>query len=477
MSDHVEARWAEIFDPRYLPATTILCLGVALFAFNAFLSSTALPSAVNELQGVELISWATTLYLVFAIVGGAGAVIVKERLGSRWALLSMALVFLVGSLIAATAAGMPQVLVGRAVQGLGEGVVAALCFALIPELYPNRLVPKVFGMQAVIWAIAGFGGPAGAGALTEFVSWRATFLVNVPLVLVFCLMVLRVVPAGTSGVVRAGFPGVRLTAIGGGILMIAIASILPFAPAMGLTVFAALVLAWAIRRDRRSVAPLTPSGAFWSNTALGPGFWVVLLMPVAGAVTAVYLVMLLQQLWGYGPTLAGAVGAIMAIGWSFSSVAVANVRKRSTRKVLIRTGPVLLAVGLFGVFMGLQLHLPPLLMIAQALIGMGFGISNGYTMLSLIESSSAEDRDRTSALIPTTQSAGNAIGAAIAGLAANAAGYAVATTEPEVLASIVPLFATGIAIAILAAIAAFAMVQRVQLSPEVLAEQAVPAAR
>src|SRR5690606_22095897 len=131
MSDHVEARWAEIFGPRYLPATTILCLGVALFAFNAFLSSTALPSAVNELQGVELISWATTLYLVFAIVGGAGAVIVKERLGSRWALLSMALVFMAGSLIAATAAGMPQVLVGRAVQGLGEGVVAALCFALI----------------------------------------------------------------------------------------------------------------------------------------------------------------------------------------------------------------------------------------------------------------------------------------------------------------------------------------------------------
>ena len=166
----------------------------------------------------------------------------------------------------------------------------------------------------------------------------------------------------------------------------------------------------------------------------------------------------------------------MAIGWSFSSVTGANVRKRSTRKVLLRTGPVLLALGLFGVFMGLQLHLPPLLMVAQALIGMGFGISNGYTLLSLIEASSAEDRDRTSALIPTTQSAGNAIGAAIAGLAANAAGYAVATTEPEVLASIVPLFATGIVIAVLAAIAAFAMVQRVQLSPEVLAEQAVPSA-
>jgi len=124
----------------------------------------------------------------------------------------------------------------------------------------------------------------------------------------------------------------------------------------------------------------------------------------------------------------------------------------------------------------LQLHLPPLLMVAQALIGMGFGISNGYTMLALIESSSAADRDRTSALIPTTQSAGNAIGAAIAGLAANAAGYATARTEPEVLASIVPLFATGIVIAVLAGIAAFAMVRRVQVQPEAFVEQPLPAA-
>ncbi|MCW5722001.1 MAG: MFS transporter, partial [Devosia sp.] len=281
MSDRVEGRWAEIFGPQYLAATVILCLGVALFAFNTFLSSTALPTAVNELNGVELISWATTLFLVFAIIGGAGAVLVKQRLGSRWALLSMAGVFLLGSIVAATAGSMNQVLVGRAIQGLGEGVVAALCFALIPELFPNRLVPKVFGMQAVIWAIAGFGGPAGAGALTEFVSWRAAFFVNVPLVLIFCIMVALVVPAKAAGAVKSGFPGLRLLAIGGGILLIAVASLLPLPLALLTAGIAALALVGAVWLDRRSDAPLTPTGAFWARTPLGPGFWVVLLMPVA----------------------------------------------------------------------------------------------------------------------------------------------------------------------------------------------------
>ena len=45
--------------------------------------------------------------------------------------------------------------------------IAAICFALIPELFPSRLVPKVFGLQAMIWAIAAFGGTAAAGLLTE----------------------------------------------------------------------------------------------------------------------------------------------------------------------------------------------------------------------------------------------------------------------------------------------------------------------
>src|SRR5690606_365148 len=176
--------------PRYATVTLILCLGVALFAFNAFLASTALPTAVQEVGGLGLISWATTLYLVFAIVGGAAAALLKLRFGARSALLASTTLFLVGTLIAAQGSSMHEVLIGRSLQGLGEGVVGAVCFALIPDLLPSRLVPKVFGMQAVVWAVAAFGGPLGAGLLTELVSWRAAFLVNVPLALIFAGMVI-----------------------------------------------------------------------------------------------------------------------------------------------------------------------------------------------------------------------------------------------------------------------------------------------
>lgn len=465
MSDTVEGRWAEIFGPRYLAVTTILALGVSLFAFNAFFTSAALPSAVQELGGIEVISWATTLYLVFAIVGGAAAALLKRRLGSRGALLGLAGVFLVGTLIAAIAGDMSQVLVGRAVQGFGEGVVAALCFALIPELFPSRLVPKVFGMQAMVWAIAAFGGPAGAGALTELISWRAAFLVNVPLVIVFGVMVLMVVPRGERQAQSSGFPGLRLVTIGGGTMLVALAAIAPPLQAALLLVGAAIALVTAVWLDRRSVERLMPPDAFSLRSAVGSGLWMFLLMPIAGAATGVYLVLLLQQLWGYGPTQAAVIGAVMAIGWSLSSVTVANVRQRSTRRILIRTGPVLLALGLVGVFFGLELTQPVILIIAQLAIGMGFGISNGYTMLTIMEASSDAERDRTSALLPTTQSAGNALGAALAGVAANAAGYAQASDNAAILLAIVPLFAVAVVFAGLAFLAALRMVHLAKSTP------------
>lgn len=459
MTDTVEGRWAEIFGPRYLPVTLILGLGVSLFAFNAFLSSTALPSAVQELGGVEVISWATTLYLVFAIVGGAAAAMMKRRLGSRWSLLSMAGVFLLGTLIAAVAGNMTQVLAGRAIQGFGEGVVAALCFALIPELFPSRLVPKVFGMQAVVWAVAAFGGPAGAGALTELISWRAAFLINVPLVVIFCLMVLAKVPQVDRPVDEHGFPGLRLLAIGGGTMLVALAAVAPPLQGLALLVGAAIVLAAAVWLDRRSAERLMPLDAFSFRTAVGSGLWMFLLMPIAGATTGVYLVLILQQVWGYGPTHAAIIGAVMAIGWSLSSVTVANVRQRSTRRILIRSGPVLLSIGLVSVLCGLLVSQPAVLVVGQLLIGMGFGMSNGYIMLTIMESSSDAERDRTSALLPTTQSAGNALGAALAGVAANSAGYATATTQQAMLSAVIPLFMVGVFFAILAFFAALRLVQ------------------
>src|SRR5690606_9895922 len=218
---------------------------------NGFLVSTALPTAVEELGGVALLSWATTVFLVFAIMGGAGAALLKARLGARAALIAAASVFLLGSLIAAIAGSMPELLVGRALQGLGEGIVAAICYALIPELFPSSLVPKVFGAESVVWALAAFGGPVLSGGLTETLSWRAAFAVNLPIGAIFIALVLLIVPRGIRSNAEGRLPIVRLLLIGAAIMAVSVGGVLASPVLTGLCLLIAGATLWSvIARDR-----------------------------------------------------------------------------------------------------------------------------------------------------------------------------------------------------------------------------------
>jgi predicted MFS family arabinose efflux permease len=358
---------------------------------------------------------------------------------------------------------MEQVLVGRALQGLGEGVVSAICFALIPELFPARLVPKVFGLQAMIWAIAAFGGPAAAGLLTELVSWRAAFGINVPLVLIFAAMVSVKVPAHSPQDRReVRFPGLRLLTIGTGIMLVALAGLAPPLQATALLVGAAVLLVGAVWLDARSAERLMPPDAFRPVSVVGTGLWMVLLINVAGAGSAVYLVLVVQEMWGYGPTAAGALAAVLAVAWSGSAIAVANVRSKETRKILIKLGPAMIGTGLALVLAGLLLDQVAVVVAGQLVIGGGFGTCNGYLNLTMMEAASDAERDRTSALMPTTQSAGNAIGAALAGVAANAAGMAVASSGAAIKVAVIPVYGLGVVVAVLAFVAAWQTVRLVR---------------
>jgi MFS family permease len=444
-----EGRWSELLQPRHLAATVTLCLGVALFAFNEFFVSTALPTAVEEFGGASLLSWAFTLYLVFAIVGGAMAANLKTGFGARNTLIGAALVFATGTVIATTASGMPQVLVGRLLQGFGEGIVAAVCYALIPELFPQRLVPKVFGAEAIVWATAAFAGPLISGLLTEHWSWRAAFFVNIPAVAIFVALVVAIVRQPAQGAKAAvTVPLLRLVAFGSGVLMISLSNTAGNGYAMAALLVAALaVFISTIRSDRRAPRSILPLGAFSVSQPLGTGLWVVLLMPLAQASGSVYLVYALQRLWDFGPTAAGLSSALMAMSWSGTAILVASLRSNAVRVRLISVGPLLLCLGLMGLTLAVGAGEYRLVFVSQIAIGAGFGVCWGTLSQLLMDVSSIEERDKTSALLPTLQSAGYAIGAAVFGATANARGFDEDASDPVMSAALLGVFILGCGIA------------------------------
>ena len=447
--DEQAGSWGELLQPRYLVSTVTLCLGVALFAFNEFFISTSLPTAVEELGGASLLSWAFTLYLVFAIVGGLVAANVKQRFGARYTLLGAATVFVAGTALSTSATDMTHVLAGRLLQGAGEGVVAALCYALIPELFPSRLVPKVFGAEAIVWATAAFSGPLVAGGLTEHFSWRAAFFVSLPAAAIFIILVLAIVPSGKSRTEQApAIPFARLAGAGVGILMISLSGIAGGqVPMTILLAGAALVLAAVVRLDRHSLNPVLPRTAFSMRHALGTGLWVILLMPLAQAAGSVFLVYSLQHLWHLGPTAAGALSAVMAISWSVIAIAVASIRSKAVRHRVMQLGPVLLLGGLVALFTSIATGMLWPVPLAQAMIGAGFGVSWGTLSQLMMDVSSDAERDRTSAMLPTLQSAGYAIGAAVFGLVANVMGFGQAASSETVRTAMLVVFCAGCTVA------------------------------
>lgn len=422
---HADGRWRELLRPNHLAATATLCLGVALFAFNEFFISTALPTAVAEIGGATLLSWAVTLYLVFAILGGAVAANLKARFGARGTLVAAAIVFVAGTMIATNAGSMPQVLAGRVFQGFGEGIIAAVCYALIPELFPPRLVPKVFGAEAIVWALAAFGGPLLSGFFTEHWSWRAAFGINIPAAAIFIALVLVIVPAQKISTIQSRpIPLLRLTIVGAGILLISISTTAGNIWLMAATLATALTILWAAAQaDRRAAHSILPIGAFAIAKPLGTGLWVALLMPLAQASGSVYLIYGLQHIWAFSPTAAGFSSALMAISWSLTAILVASLRSHDLRVKLIPTGPALLSLGLAGLTIAIAADDFRLVFPSQIAVGAGFGISWGTLSQLMMDVSPRQERDKTSALLPTLQSAGYAIGAAICGLVANLRGF------------------------------------------------------
>ena len=453
-------RWRELLSRRHLFATVTVSLGIVLFAFNAFLVGTALPSAVTGLGGAELLSWATSLYLIFSIVGGSSTATLMHRLGPRRLFSLGALAFLAGTLAAGLAPSMPVLLAGRALQGLAAGVIEAGCYVLIPRLFPSRLIPKVFGVEAIAWALAAFGGPVLAGWLAVSVSWRASFLAAVPMALVFWAMVPIVVPPGRGEKSERQVPWLALAALALGMLLVTLASIVTSnAGKMAVLAVAAVVFWVTVVGDGRGGIRLFPATAFRFTSAAGLGYWTAFIMPMAQASESVFLIYSLQYLWAYSPLEAGLVASVMALSWSGAQFLQASFGSPALRRRFIWLGPVLLIVGLAGVMLALPLGSLPLIVMAQVMVGGAFGLNWSALSQTMMEAASLDERDATSALLPTVQAAGYGVGAAVFGVIGNMLAYAQADTA-ALLGDMMVVFAAATALSALALVTAAGMVKR-----------------
>ncbi len=438
-----------------LAPLVLVNLGVGTHAIVWFMVVTAMPSVVDDLNAEPFLSWATSIYLVATILGGASMALLKARLGARPALVLAGIVVTAGGLLAAAAPGIALVLVGRVLQGLGEGVLVALSYALVRELFDIRLLPRVFGIQAVTWALAIFLGPLAGGWLTETWSWRAAFVGTALLPLPMLLLVRRVLPGAP---VRSGdtvtVPALRLLLLATGVMAIAVSNRLePVAWGALVVLLGFALIAWMLRLDRASTRHIFPTVFPGLTHPVSLGLWVLLLMPLSHMCISVYTPYLLQFHRGQSPTVAGYLGAVHAVAWSLAAVLVAPLAARG-QALCIRAGPLLIGTGLAGLAWALPAQ--PLVWsgLSLVLVGSGFGISYSFLNQRVMAHAQKGQEDATAGSAPTLGALGGAIGAAIAGLVGQTVGLDLPLAPLQVTRAVWLLAGGGALLAVVMALLA-----------------------
>jgi len=169
-------------------------VAMLLAALDQTILAAAIPAIVGALGGLEDVSWLAAAYLLAATTAAPMYGHLGDRFGRRQMLLAALAVFTVGSAACAAAQTMPQLVAARALQGLGGGGLMTLAQALISEFVPPRDRGRYQGYFAAVFAFSSTAGPVLGGYLTEHLSWRAVFTINLPLGVIAALLALRIRP-------------------------------------------------------------------------------------------------------------------------------------------------------------------------------------------------------------------------------------------------------------------------------------------
>ena len=440
-----------------------LASGVALHATYIFIVATILPPAVAEIGGVAYYAWATTLFAVGSIAGAASAASLISRYTARGAYRLGLTLFAAGSLCCAVAPDMAVLVLGRWLQGLGGGMLAALGYALVTALFPDALRARAIALVSGVWGAAALAGPLVGGGLAEMGMWRTAFWVALPLALACGLLIERILPSPRLGetVARSSprhrFPTLRLALLAGAALALSVGSVpgRVSASLAGLVVGAAL-LAAVLSLDRRAPQRMLPTGALSMRTLTG-ALSITMAFLVLSVGTTSFLPYILRLSHGVSPLAAGYVAALSSVAWTLATFAAGTAGPAASRR-WIAAGPLVGALGMAGVAAALATGGSVALITGSwTLVGAGIGMGWAHLASLLIGSAAPLERDIAATFITTLQVAALAFSSALAGMAANLAGLPSATTPESVASAGFWLFASFTIFPICAVAAAWRM--------------------
>ncbi|MER7955266.1 MFS transporter [Streptomyces sp. NPDC096030] len=335
-----------------MAAIGALLLGMLLAALDQTIVSTALPTIVSELGGMEHLSWVVTAYILASTAGTPLWGKLGDQYGRKKLFQGAIVIFLVGSALCGVAQNMPQLIGFRALQGLGGGGLIVLSMAIVGDLVSPRERGRYQGLFGAVFGASSVLGPLLGGLFTQHLSWRWVFYINLPIGIVALFVI--------AAVLHIPVRGTRHTIDYLGTFLIAsVATCLVLVASLGgstwawgspqiigLAALGAVLLVCFVYVERRAAEPVLPLKLFRIRTfTLVSVISFVVGFAMFGALT--YLPTFLQVVQGVTPTVSGIHMLPMVLGIFITSTVSGQIVSRTGRwKVFPIAGTGVTALGL-----------------------------------------------------------------------------------------------------------------------------------
>ena len=382
----------EAFSSRSAAKQTMAISGVMLviflFAIDATIVSTSMPTIVAKLGGLELYSWVFSIYMLTSALATPVFGKLADLFSRRNLMLAGIAIFVIGSTLCGAARSMEMMVWFRAIQGIGGGAIYALAFIVVGILYPPEKRAKMQGIISSIWGLSSILGPLAGGIIVENWSWRWIFFVNLP------------ISAAASSLIVVGLQEEemqrhrpKLDWLGTGTLLAALILLFyALAPSaqpgqsLGstsweLVVVAAIVLALFIRVEQRALEPVIPIDLFRLKLfAVCAAIAVLASMGVFGAIS--YLPLYLQGVYGLAASRAGLVLLLLSLAWTGGSLIAGQGINHFGYRLTAAAGMTLIALG-YALFLSPFSRSELLAVVVSAVsIGIGMGMANLITLVA-----------------------------------------------------------------------------------------------
>ncbi len=409
----VPAAPASIWGRGLRPLTVGLILSVSGPAFEALAVATTMPATSRDLGGLWLYGWAFSAFMLANLLGISVAGAEADRQGPLRPYFMGVGLFVLGLLVVGLAPAMEVVILGRAIQGFGAGVLSSVAYVVIGRGYPEALKARMLAVLSSAWVIPGLVGPALAGLITDTFGWRWVFLGLTPFILLAGALTtggLRLLGGGSQAPRdwRGLLDSLRLAA-GAGLLLSGLGQLATLL-GVGLVGVGLLVGLPALRR-------LLPAGTLRAAPGLPAAIAAHCLLNLAFFGVDAFVPLALTSGRGQSASVAGLALTAATITWTSGAWVQAHLAARASRRLLVIGGLLLIVLGIAGVAATLLPAVPVLFAaLGWAVAGLGIGLAFSTHSLVVLESAPAGQEGSSAAALQLANVLGFALGAGIGGV-------------------------------------------------------------